>query len=53
MKIPKDDSAYKLLQVPGYSRMGSSSLPGNEFWGTLISVAAVGVLTVTLFTRYY
>jgi len=51
MKIPKDDSAYRLLQAPGYSRMGSSPFGSTEFWGTLISVAAVGVLTVYLYNR--
>ena len=52
MKIPKDDSAYRLLQTPSYSRMGSPSFGSTDFWGTLISVAAVGVLTVYLYNRF-
>jgi hypothetical protein len=59
MQIPKDDSAYKILQAPSYNRMGSYSNVGdiswssNEFWGTLLSGAIVGVMSVTLFNRYY
>jgi hypothetical protein len=53
MQIPKDDSAYKILQSSSYSRMGAISWSSNEFWGTLLSGAVVGVMTVTLFNRYY
>ena len=53
MPIPKDSSAYNLLQAPGYSRMGAIEWSSNEFWGTLISGAVVGVMAVTLFNRYY
>jgi len=51
MQIPKNDSAYRLLQAPTYSRVGSVSVLDSGFWGTLISIAAVGLLTVTLFNR--
>ncbi len=53
MPIPKDDSAYKILQAPNYSRIGDISWSSNEFWGTLLSGAVVGVMAVTLFNRYY
>jgi len=53
MPIPKDDSAYKILQAPNYSRIGDISWTSNEFWGTLLSGAVVGVMAVTLFNRYY
>ena len=53
MAIPRGNSAYKILQTPGYSRMGAIEWTSNEFWGTLISGAVVGVMAVTLFNRYY
>jgi hypothetical protein len=59
MPIPKDNSAYRILQAPSYNRMsgysgiGDISWSSNEFWGTLLSGAIVGVMSVTLFNRYY
>ena len=62
--IPKNDSAYRLMQAPqyagvrghkglGYSGIGDVNWSTNEFWGTLLSGAVVGVMAVTLFNRYY
>ncbi len=51
--IPRGDSAYKLLQNPKYSAMGDINWKTSETWGVLIAGTLVGVMSVTLFNRYY
>lgn len=56
--VPRGKTAYKLLQGPthrglGAVGLGNINLKTGEFWGILISGAIVGVMTVTLFNRYY
>jgi len=51
--IPKSDAAYKILQAPQYQEMGDVNWQTGETWGVLISGAALGLVTVLLFNRYY
>ncbi|NDF37182.1 MAG: hypothetical protein EB156_05280 [Euryarchaeota archaeon] len=51
--IPKSNSAYKILQAPKYKDMGDISWQTGETWGVLIGGAAIGLVTVLLFNRYY
>tara|TARA_B100001564_G_C20373320_1_gene548926 strand:- start:405 stop:617 length:213 start_codon:yes stop_codon:yes gene_type:complete len=51
--IPKSDAAYKILQAPQYQEMGDVNWKTGETWGVLISGAALGLVTVLLFNRYY
>ena len=51
--IPKSDAAYKILQAPQYQEMGDINWKTGETWGVLISGAALGLVTVLLFNRYY
>ena len=51
--IPKNKSAYNILQSPQFKQMGDISWTTNETWGILLSGAAVGITAVTLFNRYY
>ena len=52
-RIPKSDSAYKILQAPQFKDMGDISWQAGETWGVLIGGAAIGLVTVLLFNRYY
>ena len=51
--IPKSNAAYKILQAPQYQEMGDVNWKTGETWGVLISGAALGLVTVLLFNRYY
>lgn len=51
--IPKSSDAYKILQSPKYKDMGDISWSTGETWGVLIGGAAVGMLALTLFNRYF
>jgi len=52
-RIPKSNSAYKILQAPKYKDMGDINWQTGETWGVLIGGAAIGLVTVLLFNRYY
>lgn len=51
--IPKSDAAYKILQAPKFKEMGDVNWDTGETWGVLIGGAAIGLVTVLLFNRYY
>ena len=51
--IPKSDDAYRILQAPQYDNMGDINWSTGETWGILMSGAALGLLAITLFNRYY
>ena len=51
--IPKNKSAYNILQSSQFKQMGDINWTTNETWGILLSGAAVGITAVTLFNRYY
>ena len=51
--IPKDNSAYRLMQTPQHSQMGQVNWSTGETWGILICGAAVGVIATMLWNRYY
>lgn len=51
--IPKSDAAYKILQAPQYQEMGNVDWETGETWGVLIGGAAIGLVTVLLFNRFY
>jgi len=51
--IPKSDDAYKILQAPQYDNMGDINWSTGETWGILMSGAALGLIAITLFNRYY
>ena len=51
--IPIGNSAYKILQDDKYKEMGDISWSAGETWGVLIGGAAIGLVTVLLFNRYY
>ncbi len=51
--IPKDHSAYKILQSPTYKDMGDVSWTTGETWGILLSGVVVGITVLTLFNRMY
>lgn len=52
-RIPKSNAAYKILQAPKYKDMGDISWQTGETWGVLIGGAAIGLVTVLLFNRFY
>jgi hypothetical protein len=51
--IPKDDSAYTILQAPQYENMGDINWSTGETWGILFSGVVVGLAAMVLFNRYY
>lgn len=51
--IPKSNAAYKILQAPKFKDMGDVNWGTGETWGVLIGGAAIGLITVLLFNRYY
>ena len=51
--IPKSDAAYKILQAPKFKEMGDVKWETAETWGVLIGGAAIGLVTVLLFNRFY
>ena len=52
-RIPKSNDAYKILQSPEFKDMGDIQWKTGETWGVLIGRAAIGLITVLLFNRYY
>ena len=50
--IPKDHSAYKILQSSTYKDMGDINWKTGETWGILMSGAIVGITCAVLFNRY-
>ena len=51
--LPKDNSAYRILQSSTYKDMGDVNWTTGETWGILLSGVVVGVTVLTLFNTYY
>ena len=51
--IPKDSSAFQILQRPQYGKMGDVSWTTGETWGILMAGAVVGVVVTALLNGYY